>query len=477
MRMRSRYSGAEMSFTRRNFLIGAGSGLSLLVLTACVDETPQPTPSPSPSPTSAVPQPSAFARSAWSTDSFSRGSYSYLPVGATPDHRRSLGMPVDDRLFFAGEATSADNAATVLGARQSAARASIEVANVAADGEKIAVIGAGAAGSEAARLLRLRGYEVVVIEARDRIGGRIHSVSTEGWPITPQLGAWRIREAADAEVLADLAQLGIGSVELATEPLTRSPTDETGATPIGSDAIDSAVAWAGEQQTDVSLEAALDESGAAETAAGAAAGGIDGTELLQAQLDLLASRTGADASDLSGWFGTPPPLEEERLVTGDYSLLVADALDGVESFLSTAVVGVAYGAGGVSLRLGTGESLSVDRAVLTVPLGVLQDNSIEFEPLLPFSHRTAIAGLGMGAVEVVWLRFDEPFWSTDAAAWSVVGTDDDITTWVNLEPATGEPILIGLVGGEAATRLAELDDDALIAAALASLEPFARDTE
>jgi len=47
-----------------------------------------------------------------------------------------------------------------------------------------------------------------------------------------------------------------------------------------------------------------------------------------------------------------------------------------------------------------------------------------------------------------------------------------IADWVNLEPATGFPLLVGTVVAAAATEFAELDDDAAKAAALESLTPF-----
>jgi monoamine oxidase len=64
----------------------------------------------------------------WSHDPFSRGAYSYLKVGGG-DARTSLGSPVDDTLFFAGEATSDDGqGGTVNGALVTGERAAREVA-------------------------------------------------------------------------------------------------------------------------------------------------------------------------------------------------------------------------------------------------------------------------------------------------------------------------------------------------------------
>lgn len=100
---------------------------------------------------------------------------------------------------------------------------------------------------------------------------------------------------------------------------------------------------------------------------------------------------------------------------------------------------------------------------------MLQDRSIEFDPPLPFSNRGAISALGMGAIETVWLRWDEPFWENDEAIWHSVGADVAIATWINLRPATGENVLVGIVGGAAAAEFAKLDEDEAIEAALASL--------
>ena len=463
-----------MSFSRRSFLLGAGSGLSLLVVTACVDESPRPTKSATPSttPSSGVPRPSGIERSAWSKDPFARGSQSFLAPGATPQHRDDLSQPVGGRVFFAGEATSADLAGTVLGAQQSGARVAAEVLGVVSSGEKIAVIGAGAAGAEAARALVQRGFDVIVLEARDRVGGRIDTRIPKSWPLGVELGAWRLGEVADQSLLTRLAALGIQSNPL-TDLLAAGKSGRSTGNTVGAPALAAATTWADTQRADSSLTAALDGSGAAAKAAGTTVDGLAGTELLTAALASLAGATGASASELSTWYGLTDLPARDRIVIGGFSGVVTDALKGVRVSLSTAVLGVSHSDSAVSLKLGTGESLTVDRVIVTVPLGVLKSNAVAFDPLLPFSHRTAISALGMGSVETVWLRFDKPFWSTDAAVWSLVGTDSDITDWVNLQAITGEPVLVGIVGGKAARRVVKLSDDDLLQAVLTALAPFA----
>ncbi|MCV0429268.1 MAG: FAD-dependent oxidoreductase [Roseibium sp.] len=70
-----------------------------------------------------IPAPTASRSSAWQSDAFARGSYSYLPVGADTAERISLAAPLKGTIFFAGEATSLDNPSTVHGAYQSGLKA------------------------------------------------------------------------------------------------------------------------------------------------------------------------------------------------------------------------------------------------------------------------------------------------------------------------------------------------------------------
>jgi len=135
-------------------------------------------------------------------------------------------------------------------------------------------------------------------------------------------------------------------------------------------------------------------------------------------------------------------------------------------------VQVRYGDDGVGLRFATGESLSVDRAILTVPLGVLQANTVEFDPALPAATLAAVDALGIGAVETVWLHYAEPFWATEASVWTVVDPRSDFPVWLNLLPVTGDPVLVGYAVAEGAERVAELSDDDVVTHALATLAAF-----
>jgi monoamine oxidase len=62
----------------------------------------------------------------WDDDPLTRGAYAYLPVGGI-EYQLNLGRPLDDTLFFAGEATCVGHIGTVHGAIQSGQRAAREI--------------------------------------------------------------------------------------------------------------------------------------------------------------------------------------------------------------------------------------------------------------------------------------------------------------------------------------------------------------
>lgn len=454
-----------MRMTRRELLIGAGAGALGVLLVSCTPEpapTPTPTRTPSPFPTTNVPAPAASVRSAWATDPYSQGAVSYTRIGVQSTTRATLGEPIEGRVFFAGEAMDIENPGTMRGAIRSGTSAAERVGAVAASGERIAIIGAGLAGAAAAERLAELDVEVTVFEARDRVGGRAYSKVDDDWPIPVQLGGWLI--SADSED-ADLAE----SIDLLSVIWRSAEGDlET----VGNAALEAAIGAAQALPTDVSLAEALVDTGA------------DPEEpTLAALLAYLATTSGAGADVLSAWFPPALPAAATRAIVGDLGVMVKEQLSDVQLTLSSPVTRVAYDDAGVSLRLGTGESTSFDRVLVTAPLGVLQREGIEFSPALPFAHRGAINALGMGHIETIWMRYDEPFWDTEASLWHVVGDGHasgglmpanavSVRTWINLQPVTGDKLLVGIVGGDDAEKFAKLDDAAALLSALTSLEVF-----
>lgn len=154
--------------------------------------------------------------------------------------------------------------------------------------------------------------------------------------------------------------------------------------------------------------------------------------------------------------------------------MATDGIGDAELRLNTRVDAVSYGAGSVSLTTDDGRTLVGDRAIVTVPIGVLQSGAIDFAPPLPPSHQRAIDGLGMGLLDNLVLRFDETFWDTTALTWSRVAPGRPFREWINLEPITGEAQLMALTGGEAAHALIGRSDADVMDLAMAALGEFVR---
>ncbi|MGX5697770.1 FAD-dependent oxidoreductase [Agromyces soli] len=504
--MRVQRDGGGMG--RRAFLAAALAGTASVALASCTGQGPKPTgpppptrtpsPTPTPSAPAGVPLPTAMRRSRWTRDPFARGAFGYRAVGTTPEQRGLLAEPVRDRIWFAGEACSVDAPGTLQGALASGRDAAASVASVADPGERVAVVGAGIAGLAAARALADEGYEVVVVEARTRIGGRIDSIDDGAFGGEVELGPLFVD---DDEPLGELlAEASVDTVPFAGTRETRGADGVVLDVPAtGPDAIAAAQDWAlagaaADPGADFSLATALRQSGQL-----TAATSPDDRRWIEHAIGAgVEPLTGAGATLVSaledlGVLARAP----RRLVTGRLANIADVLADGLDIAVGSAVTRITTTDRKVGLRLDSGESVSADRAIVAVPLGVLQSDAFAFEPALPASHLDAIAGLRTGAVDLVWLRFDEAFWrapapeegetTADAAASTPqllsVAAPSHVAFWIDLGAAASDdrdasaeplpPVLVGVIAAAQSRLLARLDDQAFQNAVLADLAPFA----
>ncbi|RIJ57877.1 oxidoreductase, partial [Clavibacter lycopersici] len=316
------------------------------------------------------------------------------------------------------------------------------------------------------------------------LGGRIRAVGGTDWPHPAELGALWIAADGDHLLRDAVEAAGIARYGLALIAEERGPDGQVleAGSSAASDAIAAAVAWARAQPTDRTLAAALTSTADLDLlrtdpmAEGASSPAARFSAFLATD---VAIAHGAALDELSAARGLDEPAPVGNVaVTGGFAGLVQHLLrdQEIDVLRESTVTRITYGNGRVGLRLGSGESLSVDRVVVTVPLGVLQEGAIVFDPELPASVTTSIAALGPGRVDRVWLRFEEPFWSTTATVWTSYDAGGSFTRWYNLMPISGEPVLMAEVGAAAAERVAAMDDRALRSAALRTLVPFADPT-
>ena len=412
----------------------------------------------------------------WGADPFALGSYSFLPPGAAPVDRSTLGAPLG-RLHFAGEATSVESPATVHGAYLSGKRVANEVKE-AATGGTVVVVGAGMAGLSAARSLVDSGFTVVVLEGRHRHGGRVFT-STQLDDVPLDLGASWLHSAS-------------------TNPLAGLTEDfaiETMATDFENVAV---YGPSGEQVPEGEIDRMFETATAAFVAAEKAGEESDEDRPLGPTLDSAAGvgemsdeerqfyafalnsvitlDFAADPDQLSLWEwdeGTDQGAGDLLFPRGIGQ--ISDGLAaGLDIRLNHLVDRIAHGGDKVSANTSSGV-IEGDFGVVTLPLGVLQHERVGFDPALSAEKKAAIDRLGMGLLQKLYLLFDSVFWDADSDGIAYVSPEDGAwSLFLNLQRSTGKPILAGFNGGSAAWAMEDRSDEEMIASAMEVLRTIYR---
>jgi polyamine oxidase len=277
------------------------------------------------------------------------------------------------------------------------------------DGTRIVVIGAGFAGLAAARDASRRGADVVVLEARDRIGGRVWTDRSIGMPI--DLGAAAIHGSVGNPLTA-LAQAA-GAVTRRLEYDAVACYRSTGGRV--SDADSEAAAERFEQLRQAVLDHAAEGESLAQAIARLAPGALADPLLalhagVEFEFDIGASLAEIGATALDDHL---PYGGGDLILPGGFDQLGTFLVRGLDIRLGAPVRDVAVSADDVRIS-GDFGAIDADYAICTLPIGVLQVDDVAFHPPLPPVTATAIARLGAGHVTKVVLRFDQIFWDRDA---------------------------------------------------------------
>ncbi|MFL5803938.1 MAG: flavin monoamine oxidase family protein [Roseiflexaceae bacterium] len=353
----------------------------------------------------------------------------------------------------------------------------------------VLVLGAGAAGLAAAQELCQAGLRVIVIEARDRVGGRIFTQHVPGYPLPIELGAEFIH-GRPPESFALAEQAGLLVYEINGERWLAQDGQLAPSDALWNQTNQLLTQMASAGDTDRSFQtflAPFQSDPAWRDAAAMAAGyveGFDAADISNVSVQaLINERRAAAASDGDRAF---------RIAQG-YDHLVAALAANCDPSRVTIHLGmiarrVIWQRGHVEIQTeGVGvlgsRSFSARQAVMTLPLGVLQApmearGSVQFHPTLA-AHADAARQLAMGQVVKVTHCFRERFWehnrlplateSMDPRQVSFVyGRGAALPTWWTAYPVIA-PQLIGWAGGPPAARLVNQPEHVIVDHALDAL--------
>jgi monoamine oxidase len=280
----------------------------------------------------------------------------------------------------------------------------------------IIVIGAGAAGLAAARSVADRSLHVILLEARDRFGGRVWSQNAKRATAATELGAEFIHGPA-RETMALLQDASIAAVGTGDESWACS--DGGDLQRVDYDFASSAAIFekAREISGDESVDQFLrrfendDEMRAAANAARAFVEGFDAADPADASARSIADewRSGVDIASARPLGGYQPMFD--RL----HETCIAA---GVQFYMSAIVRRISWSRGSVTV-----DATSVDKSsqtlraravIVTLPVGVLRHRGdtteVVFEPDLSSAKRDAMERIKMGSAVKVALWFRSAFW-------------------------------------------------------------------
>jgi len=326
----------------------------------------------------------------------------------------------------------------------------------------VAIIGAGVAGLSAAYHLARVGRRVVILEAQERVGGRILTRSGV------DLGAEFIHgePKATVELLRD-AHIELSPLDGEHWYLANGRLEPMAD---NSDDLRELVALASRKRGDRSVREFLDEVGADPARRDAASW----MERIVEGFDAADPAIASLKSIVSEWTGSVSTEAEQSRPVGGYGGLVDYMLHRLDPTLvrvrrSTPVQHVRWSAKGAELTVSAESSQAIEATavIVTVPLSLLQSEVIQFDPQLE-AKAEALAGLAMGPVHRVMLRYPTAIWESLLGGPVRAGTflhapGKPFPTFWTHDP--GSPWLTAWCGGPRAARLGIEDDAAIIRAA------------
>ena len=273
------------------------------------------------------------------------------------------------------------------------------------NGKTVLIIGAGISGLAAAKKLKDKGFTVIVLEAQEKIGGRLRTDRSLG--IAFDEGASWIHGPNGNPITKLASQAGANTYLTDDENLAVFDNNGTA-------------------YSDTFLDSQYTQFENVLNAVRRAGTQIDSFQTIfnslyptQANNRLwkymlsayLEFDTGGDISKLSSkyFYDDEAFSGKDVIVTNGYDKVANLLGQGLDIRLNSRVTEINYNATKSLVKVNE-NSIEADYVIVSVPLGVLKNNSISFQPSLPASKLSAIQNIQMGNVNKFLFIWDTPFW-------------------------------------------------------------------
>ena len=351
-----------------------------------------------------------------------------------------------------------------------------------AQGKRVLVIGAGFAGLSAARALRQSGMNVVVLEARSRPGGRVLTDRSLGFPIDlgpswlhggPRNPLKTLAEGSGiATQVSNYANFRFTNASSGRR-LQVAPAELLETAQKFSNAMSSAFLWSALYTSSAATRglSVADVFEAAVRRIEAREGPIDRGVIalqrwvLESNLAAPLEEVGATAllDDSGTGVGNEVLPPDDRLVTAGMDHLISLLALDLDIRYGQVVQAIAWRSGAVTIDT-AGAQWQADNVVVTLPIGVLADGSVRFDPPLPASIAEPMSRLRMGLLNKICLSFPYAFWDQRADFLTFYSEPAPLYyAWLNLMRYGGKPALVGFTSGRMARTVETMSDEALVA--------------
>ena len=275
-------------------------------------------------------------------------------------------------------------------------------------GRKVIVVGAGLSGLAAAATLKASDFEVIVLESRDRLGGRVFTDRSIGNPV--ELGANWIqgvrgnplmeiaKRSAARPVVTDDDSIKVFDAKakaVSEDKLDRAETDYD-------ELLELIEEKTAKLDDDITLAAAIHEHRAK---------AVKDPLMVWLLGKRMEWEAGGPIEELSAWewHGGEAFSGGDAVIPQGFDSLVNYLAQGIDVRLKQQVTHIAHDSKGVTVKTAK-EELKADFVIVTLPLGVLQNHAVTFEPALTAGREEAIRSIGVGHVNTVAMVWDVPFW-------------------------------------------------------------------